>query len=315
MKRSVPLLLLAVLGCGGTETAVEHPRETAPAVVGALVEHAPGASSLVLRARPAELLAHPATRPVVDVLLDEAQRSALYDRTGVRVSEVESFVHAELEDRRFLRMARLPQSRAVVIANARDLRIETSSDGAITRRLGTDGVRRTELVAVDGVVVHAREAGAEVATWLEPVRRAEAPPAASAVLAALRARDADAPLAVLVPRSLGLPPDTGLGLLLARQTGLAVTIAPADEATLEVGVHLLGELPPGAESNLRAWITSMAAADLGRALGLDEAATSLSLEVDEATGAILRLRWPAARLAHGLRMLFRTEIAELTAQP
>ncbi len=297
-------LLMMGIGCG--HPAPERPEPTTPSVLGNLLDHVPGSPDLIVVARPAELLETPATRAIVDVIVDEPGRQNLYDRSGVDVTAVSELVYVDYGDRRSLRLARMPSGPAIVVANARDLQIQTSTDGVITRRSGHDGIRHRELVAVDGVVMMGHEVGTQIATVLDGVREARLPPPPEGDWAALRARFVDAPLVFFAPDPLGLPPE-GIGLLLARERALAVAVRPRDETSIEVVVAMRGEMPDGIEENLRTWITSMAGADLGRALGLGEALHSL--EVDRIPeGVELRLDWPVVPLVRGLRLLFHDDI-------
>jgi hypothetical protein len=115
---------------------------------------------------------------------------------------------------------------------------------------------------------------------------------------------------VLIPHALDLPPDVGLGVLLARNVGLFARLGPTVEDLLPVELTLLGELPPGAEANLRAWIDSIGATDLGSLIGMNFAARTLSVAIQE-NAATITARFPLGTLHRALRVLFLAEMREL----
>lgn len=91
---------------------------------------------------------------------------------------------------------------------------------------------------------------------------------------------------------------------------MLVAVTASGPACLRLVVELRGSFPPGASANFRRLFSSLAATDLGMALGLSDALESLSVEASEAT-VVLQVDLLVARLLEGLRMVFELEIEEL----
>jgi hypothetical protein len=113
-----------------------------------------------------------------------------------------------------------------------------------------------------------------------------------------------------VPEPLDLPPGHGASLLLARQRALAACLAAADDAHLDLAVDLRGEFPEGASHNFRVLVTSLAASDVGAALGLAEGLPTLRIQAG-AEGVALTLRVGAPSVARGLLLLMGSEVGAL----
>lgn len=196
--------------------------------------------------------------------------------------------------------------------------VEASQNDPFVRRLGYLGTDLREVVALDEhVVMVAGGAPDVVSAVLTHAERGAWPEGRSSALAgldmaALVEAAGGAPLAIYGPEPLELPEGFGASLLLARQRTLAATVVPEDEATLGLTVALHGEFPEGAEANFRTMVESMGRSALGAALGISEAARTLSVQVDEQS-AVLRARVPSDALATGLRVLFVAQLEELLA--
>jgi hypothetical protein len=100
-----------------------------------------------------------------------------------------------------------------------------------------------------------------------------------------------------------------VGVLLAEQRALAIGVTPTANE-LQVIVDLRGELPPGAEVNLRTWARNIGATDLGRVLGLSRVSEEMAIRVD-ASGALVRFRVHASDLISGVRLLFFDEMRRI----
>ncbi|MDQ3034594.1 MAG: hypothetical protein M3Y87_19450, partial [Myxococcota bacterium] len=123
-----------------------------------------------------------------------------------------------------------------------------------------------------------------------------------------------APLVVLAPQPLALPPGSGIALLLARERALVATARPAGPDAIHLEVDLRGEFPPGAASNFRALFEALAESDLGAAVGMRDALATLSIRSGDEQ-VVISATLAAAAIASGLRILFEAEIAELLELP
>jgi len=294
---------------------VEAAEAPEPSSVGDLATLAPADATLVVLARPAELWADPSTRRVLLAVFDEAQLDAFSMRTGVDPRRLEELVIAVCPDGHVV-IGRGPLDApfAVREAGERMAPLEASVDEPLVRRVGFLGSGRVDLAApaadtviwIDGPPQ--RAAGILAAATSAEDTREHA--LAGTEATALRAERAEAPLVALAPRPLGLPRDTGVGLLLARQTALAVEARPDDDGALRLGMELRGEFPPGAEENFLALAASIAESDLGAALGARDALPTLRIETED-TRISLRATVASEILAAGLRTLFVAEMREL----
>ncbi len=288
-----------------------------PRYMGPLTSLAPPESNYVLHARPHDLYARPAFRAIVDPLFPPARLRSFRERTGVDLAEVDEAIVAHLGDGAYLIVARHERARDIVVAaGMRMQRVEVAADRPFVRRLGYLGRSLRELVAIgDDLLVLGVNAGPQVARLLRILASGRSPrgPLAGEDGVRLAAFHPRAPLRLYAPKPLGLPPDTGVGLLFARERAACVAIDPAGEH-LNIWTLVLGELPPGAEANLRELFRSLGGTELGAAVGVDRALASLEVDVGEER-AILNLHWPATALARGLRVLLVDELAALVDEP
>ncbi len=233
------------------------------------------------------------------------------------LASVEEAIYARLGDDGFLVAARLEHARDVVVAAGMRMNsLQARADAPFVRRLGYLGTELREVVAIgEDLLLVGAEAGPQIAEILRSLSAGQVPVGALASgdgprLAAFHAR---APLHLYAPRPLGLPLDTGVGLLFARERAACVAVDP-DEQHLNIWALVLGELPPGGEINLRQLIGSVASSDLGAALGIDGALGSLEIKVSD-DHTRLAFRWPSDTLARGLRVLFVDELEALLDEP
>ena len=301
--------------CGGAPPPVEAAEAPEPPSVGDLATLAPADATLVVLARPAELWADPSSRRVLLAVFDEAQLDAFSMRTGVDPRRLEELVIAVCPDGHVV-IGRGPLDApfAVREAGERMAPLEASVDEPLVRRVGFPASGRVDLAApaadtviwIDGPPQ--RAAGILAAATSAEHTREHA--LAGTEATALRAERAEAPLVALAPQPLDLPRDTGVGLLLARQTALAVEARPDVDGALRFGMELRGEFPPGAEENFQALAASIAESDLGAALGARDALPTLRIETED-TRVSLRATVASEILAAGLRTLFVAEMREL----
>jgi hypothetical protein len=281
----------------------------------------PAGSTFVVRARPAELLAAPATRRVITALLSEERLDRFAARTGIDPRELTELVFAVHPDGQVV-IARGPFDApfAVREAGQRMAPVESSVDEPMVRRAGFLGSRRVDLAApADDVVIRIEGTPQLAAAVLSASRHAPEArehPFREGPSAELRAALGAAPFVLFAPQPLGLPPDTGIGLLLARERALAASAQPSEreEGALALRAELRGEFPPGAHDNFRALARSIATSDLGAALGAQEALPTLRIESEEGRVG-LRARIEATVLAAGLRTLLVAEMRELIEGP
>ncbi|HJK95980.1 MAG TPA: hypothetical protein RMF84_02105 [Polyangiaceae bacterium LLY-WYZ-14_1] len=327
-----------LLGCGGASAApAAHPEDAgtdhrlAGLPLAALV---PAEAELVLWARPADALGAPAFATLVDAVFPPDARRRFADRTGLDLARIPEAVVAELprpgEDGppAFLALLRVPgAARAIVEAAARHRMntVEGRWDDPFLRRVGFVGRSRRDLTALDDdtllVVAEALDAGRAVRRRVRAVDwgpgDAPALDPADALPAAQRAHDR-APLVLVVPKPLWVPGTGELALVLAGQRRLvawAETAAGQDgDDGIEVTIRLDGRFPESASTNFRSLVESLAATDLGGALGIPEAFPTLSIGTDP-DGVSLTLTFPVSALRLGLRILFTGELAELLGDP
>lgn len=315
---SVGLLcaLTSISGCGGARVT---PPQPPPRPVGPLITLAPLGSTLVVTARPLELLAREPTERVVASLFPAEQLERFAQRTGVDPRALEELVIADHpEGRVILARGSFDAPFAVQEAGERMAPLESSTDRPVVRRVGFLGERRVDLAALSPEIVAWTEGAPQLAARViaasarahesrrHPLR---APPSSE-----LRRAAGDAPFALYSLEPLGLPRDTGVGLLLARERALAVWARPDDGGEgLQVELELHGEFPEGAADNFRALGRSIAETDLGAALGLTEALPTLRV-VAEACRVRLSATLDPTVLAVGIRTVLRAEIRELLGE-
>ena len=277
----------------------------------------PDGASTVIVAKPRSLMTSQAVRDVVGAVIAPELIDSFERRTGVDPTELSQVVVAEY-DRGFVLLARGPWPAGDVV-RAAELRmntVEASSDDPFVRRLGYLGTDLRDVIALaDDVVMVAGGVPDVVSAILSRASRGDwpegrGPALASADVAPLVEQYRAAPLQLYAPEPLELPEGFATSVLLARQRSLAATLVPEDEVTLAVTVALVGEFPEGAEDNFRAMVESIGRSGLGAALGIAEAAETLSVQVDDES-AVLRARVPSGSLATGLRVLFIAQLEEL----
>lgn len=311
------LLAALLIGCGAAAPPAPRPPRARPSV-GALVTLAPSESTLVVTARPAELVSTEATARIVGALFPAEQLDRFSQRTGVDPRQLTELVVADHPDGRVV-LARGPFDAAFAVREAgeRMAPVESSVDEPRVRRAGFLGDRRVDVAALDedaiAWVEGTPQLAARVLAMAGQPARARRHALARESAAALRAEVGDAPIAVFAPHPLGLPLETGVGMLLAREQALAAAARVTEEGGLRVDADLRGEFPPGAHENFRALAQSLADTDLGAALGLRDALPSLRVEADEGRVA-LSARLDPAVLASGLRTLFIAELRELLGE-
>jgi len=315
-------LLLCCAACGGAAPAPPEPGPPPLPPLGPLPLLLPAGAELVLVAKPAELMSSPAVRRVVDAVTPPELLDAFARRTGVEPHEVEEVVFAEYETG-FLLLARGPWPAADVVraAEQRMNSIEARSDAPFFRRSGWLGTERRDLTALaEHVLLVTADAPLETAAVLARAERgsfAEDDGGAALEdpeLGPLLAEVGDAPVLLVVPEPLALPPGLGTTTLLSGERALSATLTPSGQDGLALTVTLIGAFPEGAEHNFRALVDSVANSGLGVALGIAEALETLRIQVEEGS-VVLRLRLSAPAVAVGLRMLFLAEIREIVAPP
>lgn len=301
------------LGCGGAAPAPA--RAPRPRALGPLVTLTPAESTLVVAARPVELVSAEATGRLVRAIFPAEQLDRFAQRTGVDPRQLTELVVAEHPEGRIV-LARGPFDAdfAVREAGERMAPIEASIDEPRVRRAGFLGDRRVDVAALDahviGWVEGTPQLAARVLAMARQPERERRHALAGESVSALRADLRDAPIALFAPHPLGIPLETGIGMLLAREQALAAAARVTDEGALRIDADLRGEFPPGAHDNFRALARSLAETDLGAALGLREALPSLRIEADDARVALSAHVDPAV-LASGLRTVFVAELREL----
>jgi len=119
------------------------------------------------------------------------------------------------------------------------------------------------------------------------------------VLRDLHAAHGDAPVAVYWPAPLGLPIDSGIGVLMSHQRALVVTLSLPKDGRVAVAIDLRGEFPPGADEGLRNLFSAVAADELGRGFGLDTAVDRLRID-PHPEGFLVSFQLDTERLRDGL---------------
>lgn len=313
-----PAIVIAAalaIACGASP-ARTRPARARP--LGPLITLVPADSTLVIVARPAELVAAAPTARIIRAVFPADQLDRFSQRTGIDPRELEELVVADHPDGRVV-LARGPFDApfAVREAGERMAPLEASVDTPRIRRVGILGARRVDATALAPRTVLWVEGAPQLAARVlaaarrHPASRNHA--LSSAIASPLRDSLGDAPFALYSLAPLGLPRDTGVGLLLARERALAASVRPAGDRALEVAVELHGEFPNGAEANFRALAHAVAESDLGGALGMRDALPTLRIEAD--THRVrLDAEVDAAVLSIGLRTLLVAEMRELLGE-
>lgn len=277
----------------------------------------PAGAETLLVLRPRILFTDSAMRPVADALLPPDRRDAIERRRGVRVADLERLLIADYGEAGFIAIAvGVNQAPQVVQAIALGMNtVEFRSDEPMVRRTGYLGTQRRDVVALDDhTLLFAGTRGPLVAALLERARGGDWPTgitaaAAQPTLHALMDETDDEPLMVYVPRPLGLDPATGPGLLLSRQTGLALTLVSVAPDAVRVKVTIHGELPPSANENFRQWVESIGQSSLGAIVGIAEGLPTLRVEA-EARRAAVSEQIPSQGLVRAIRLLLADRVGE-----
>lgn len=305
-------LVLAASACGGATSPGARP---APRPLGALITLVPAESALVVVARPAALFGDAATGRVLRALFPADQLDRFAQRSGVDPRALDELVIAEHDDGRVvLARGAFDAPFAVREAGARMAPTESSVDAPFVRRVGFLGGRRVDVSALSSSVVLWVEGAPQLAGRVLAAAE-RSPPSRRhglerAMAARLREATGDAPFALYALRPLGLPRETGVGMLLARQRALAMAARATDENTLALALELRGEFPNGAAENFRALARSVSETDLGAALGARDAMPTLRIEA-ESRRVRMTAELDPALVAAGLRMFLSAEMEEL----
>lgn len=274
-----------------------------------LSDFLPAGASLVVLAEPVELMAEPALRRVVEALFAPERLDAFQAYNGIDPRRLEGLAWAEYETGTVVAI-RGPFHAEVAVAEMahRMMPVESESDEPFYRRAGIYAGQRRDAIAIDEHTL-VLVTGAPV---LAGRALASGAPRAldedgQAVVAAL-----PAPFVVLWPRPLAFPPDTGVGLLFARERALGVALTGEGEG-VRVEAEARGEFPPGVEDNLQALFGSLARSDLGHQLGMLEAEGSFSVEATS-HGVRASAQLSSSTLARGLRALLIAELAEIVGE-
>ncbi len=296
------------------------PSSRALAFEGAITDLLPENPKFIVIAKPRELFQGPASRLVINAIIPDERFESYRQHTGIDPRTLEELVWAEADEGSICAI-RGPFNAPLAVAEMgrQMLPLESSSEEPFLRRGGHyAGARRDLLSLSRDMLVAITGAPSLTGTMLDRIeldrremRRAPSnlETASNTVIDMMRAHEG-APFLVMMPRPLGLPIGSGVGLLLALERRMIVSASPEGSDAILLRIDLEGEFPPGADQNIRALVESLAESDLGAALGMRDALSSLSIAADDAHIAI-RANLPARVLTAGLRILFQAEISEL----
>lgn len=312
------LAIVSIAGaCGSTPPRPREGGPSEPARVqweGSLADLLPSDADVVVLARPDQLVREPASRRVISSFATDDRLEQYRQHTGIDPRTLTELVWASTPEGQLL-IVRGPFHAPLAVAEmgARMLPLESSADAPFLRRAGHyQGARRDLIALSDHVLVAVSGTPALTQAVMDRVRGDDATPPliARPELASVLAEHVGAPVVLIAPQPLGLPPGSGIALLLARERLLVATIAPSGPDELSLAADLRGEFPPGADGNFRQLVESLAETDLGGALGMRDVQRTLSAQAEDGR-VLLRARVPAAAVAGGLRVLFDAEISEL----
>ncbi|MCS6798154.1 MAG: hypothetical protein NZ898_06455 [Myxococcota bacterium] len=312
---------LAGGACGHASSGARAPqRPQEPYAAVPLLDRLPDGAHVVLIARPLKAWRVEPLRTALDALLPPATRAAFEGRTGIDPARLEALVVAEYQQG-WLSWMRGPwrAEHLVEVAGRRMTPLEIRASRPYVRRGGWIGAQRYEWAAVGPHTVAVSSGPIELlATSLARVGRGRWPSGRRSAVEGLprgiREAVDEAPLALLWPGRLALPPETDSALLLARVDAVALTAMAHGRDAIALTLTLAGELPPDAASHLRAFVTSIARSELGAVLGLAAGLERLSIELDD-DGARVRMLVRAADAIYGLRVLFSGSLRELVEGP
>ena len=309
-------LLLTLSACGGRSPSTQHAGEGLDSP-GALAGLLPAGAEVVALLEPSALRSAGPTRDMVDSIAGPGFLDSIRIRTGVDVMALHELVVGVYGDDLLL-IARGPQSAndVVTVLGMRMSHTLSSSDEP-ARRVGfLNGDLWHAIAFGERVFAIAIGDGEQLPAVHERVRLGHWPEGESGVVGGSEVRRVSerivrGPARVLLPQPLDLPQDSPLGLVLAQERVMGLSLVPVASDRVGVEIGIVGELPERAERNLRQWITSMAGADLGRALGLEAGLDSLRVQAN-AEDAWIRVDLPSTDLCRGLRILFGAELREIT---
>lgn len=312
----IGVLALALCACGGL--ASQPTRGVAELETpGALADLLPTGADVVALIQPAALRAASPTRDMVESIAGPGFIESIRIRTGVDAMALEELVVGVYGDD-LLIIARGPQSAADVVTVLGMRMSDTlSSAEDPARRVGfLNGSLWHAIAFSERVFAVAIGNGEELPAVHERVRLGQWPEGERGVVGSadvrrVMERVVDGPARIILPEPLGLPDNSPLGLILAQERALGLSLVPGQGASVGVELGIVGELPARSERNLRQWVTSMAEADLGRALGLQVGLDSLRVQAN-ADQAWVRIELPTVHLCRGLRILFGAELQEIT---
>ncbi|MEZ4337248.1 MAG: hypothetical protein R3B82_11535 [Sandaracinaceae bacterium] len=304
------LAVVLLVGCGSSPPPTEVPSPSERPAVGALTSLIPPESRLIVVASPDALLTRPETARVVRAVFSDEHLERFAARTGVDLRALtELVVGVTPEGRVAIARGPIDALMAVREAGERMAPVEAQADEPIVRRVGFLGRGRIDASALDDeTILHVDGPpllAAEVLDAAEQVATDRHDPWSGCPIGA----HAGAPLLLCAPHPLGLPPDSGIGLLLAREEALVASVRP-EEDLLRFAADMTGEFPPGVDDNLHAFAESLGESDLGAALGIRDSLPSLRIEAEEGHVRLSAAVDPAV-LAAGLRALLVAEIEEL----
>jgi hypothetical protein len=313
MRSARLMLAFAVLLCACPPPQSALDKEAARSV-GPLVELLPPGPSPIVIVRPRLLFQHEAVRSLWTTLVEPEQERTFVERTGVDLRDLEELVVFELPASGYVLLVRGPFSaREVVERAAQRLTLrDVEVDEPRVRREGLSGATRYAYAALDAHSVLASKNAPPllIAAILTRIAdRALPRPFDAPDPAALYKPLRDASCVLFAPKPLELDADQGVSLLLAEERALSASAVPEDGA-IRVDVALRGEFPPAAEQNFERLVIGVAHSPLGQLLGLAEIESDLKI-VRTAAGVDIAFRWPAQRLALGLRALFKDDLRDL----
>lgn len=271
-------LACAVVACASRPAATVRPE---PARIASLPSVLPPGSDWVVHLRPVRWFATAAGTTLAPSLRLAVGLDGFDERFGLSLSEVDELVVASYQgDRLYL----LRGADETALSH-----VQTHTPGP------AGGSPRATMIERDILLV--RDLG-PVATIVEALRTGRRDP----LLGQLAAGVAEVPLAIYIARPLALPPETGVGRLLQRQTAMLATATGRPEGTLALEVQLRGQFPASADRNVRQFFAAIAVDPLGQALGLQ--ATLADMRVSHRPGAIdIGLTLDPARLARVIAVL------------
>ena len=283
--------MVVLLGCGAAEkieTPVPRPMQPIESWIPSDVEQ-------VTFLRP-KALEHSALSDTLRELFPERWREKTTARNGFRYQDVDDLV-VSVSQHGHLRTVRGIGASSVLAAHKR--RMTSIISESPTRVEGYLGATRHQIAAVDpSTVVIGVERQVIKGDGGKPLLR-------------FRKAFGDLPLQWIKLTPLGIPKDSPVGLLFARQQSLGVGALPHPN-NLEIRVIVVGEFPKGANSNVEALIRSLSDSSMGRIFGIDRALETLSVSGDTKEIRI-NLRLEYAALLRGVQTTFTRELADLMA--